>query len=257
MRQFILFLLIFVSLNTYSQSIMTALNFGKSNNFHSSKLVSETTTLIIFYNSKNVEKRKYLTYFNSHNKVTLELRYDEKDSLMQRLTRMYDNTGIRSTGRKLENWSPTIGHTSEIALHEYDSNGFLIKVIDKDQNGVIIRQTDIINNEKGYPIELTVSVGNEIQGKETAEYFYEKNEATIKFFNKKGELINTLTSKIEFAKAQPGDILNDYGDIIKTTTSETEFKYDKYGNWIKKLSFRVSGGELSKRSEEIRSIKYQ
>jgi hypothetical protein len=235
---------------------MTALNFGKSSNFHSSKLVSETTTLITFYNTNNVEKCKYVTYFNIHNKVTLELRYDQNDSLKQRLTRLYDSTGTRSIGRRFENWSPTIGHTSESNSYEYDSNGFLTKVIDKDQNGKILRQTTIINNDKGYPIDLTVSNGKEIQGKETAEYNYEKNEATIKFFNKKGENINTTASKIEFTNAQPENSINDHGDLTKTVTYETEFKYDKFGNWKKKVSSRISNGILSKRSEETRTIKY-
>jgi YD repeat-containing protein len=235
---------------------LTALNFGKTNNFYSNKLVSETITNITFYNSKGIEKVKNITQFNNQNRVTVELRYDENGNLKQRLTRMYDSTGTRSITRKFENWHPLLGHTVEITSHEYDINGFLTKVIDKNQNSIIIRQTNIINNEKGYPIELSDLVRNEILGKETAEYDYDKNEVTIKYFNKLGELINSQNTKIESSKGQPEDILNEYGDIIQSAKYKVEIKYDKFGNWVKKSFFNILRGKLIKSSEERRTIKY-
>jgi hypothetical protein len=257
MRQLVLLALIFVNLNIYSQSILTALNFGEKNNFYSNKLVSETINNITFYNSKGIEKVKNITQFNMQNKVIVELRYDENDNLKQRLTRMYDSTGTRSIARKFENWHPLLGHTVEITSHEYDLNGFLSKVIDKNQNGNIIRQTNIINNEKGYPIELSDLVGNEIQGKETAEYDYDKNEVTIKYYNKLGELVTSQNTKIESSKGKPGDILNEYGDIILSAEYKMEIKYDKFGNWVKKIYSKISKGKITKSSEEIRTIKYR
>lgn len=257
MRQLVLLALIFVNFNIYSQSILTALNFGKTDNFISNKLVSETVTNITFCNSKGIKKAKNITQFNNKNKVTLELRYDENGDLKQRLTRMYDSIGTRSIARKFENWHPLLGHTVEITSYEYDINGFLTKVIDKNQNGNIIRQTNIINNEKGYPIELNDLVTNGILGKETAEYDYDKNEVTIKYFNKLGELVNSQNSKIESSKSQPGDILNEYGDIIQSAKYKVEIKYDKFGNWVKKSFFNITQGKFIMSSEETRTIKYK
>ena len=257
MRQLLLATIFFINYNACSQSILTALNFGKKNEFNSEKLVKETITQTTFYNANNIEKKKDITIYNEKNRVTSELRYDENGNLKQRLTRIYDSTGIRSLARKFENWHPLLGHFYETAYHNYDERGFLNCVIEKDQNGRIIRQTNIINNENGHPIELTVLVENQIYGKETAKYDYEKNEVTIKYFNRNGELLNSETSKIEFSKSEPGDIVNEYGDVIKSKSFEMEIKYDKFGNWIKMVYYAIVNGKAIKKSISTRVIKYR
>jgi hypothetical protein len=256
MRKLVLLTLFFVNLNIYSQSILTALNFGKIDNFNSDKLVTETITNITFYNSKGIEKVKNITQYNNQNKDLLELRYDENSVLKQRLTRIYDSTGVRNIARKFENWHPLIGHTMEITTYEYDINGFLTKIIDKNQSGNNIRQTNILNNEKGNPIELTGIVRNEIIGKETAVYDYNKNEVTISYFNNLGEILNSQITKIESTKGEHGDIINEHGDIIQSSKYKVEIKYDKFGNWVKKVFFDISQGKFLKSSEETRTIKY-
>lgn len=104
MRQLFLVIILIINYNIYSQSILTALNFGKKKEFNSEKLVLETTTQIIFYNTNSIEKTKDVTIYNENNKVTLELRYDESGNLKQRLTRIYDSTGTRSLARKLASY---------------------------------------------------------------------------------------------------------------------------------------------------------
>lgn len=257
MKQLLLAIIFFINYNIYSQSILTALNFGKKKEFNSEKLVLETTTQTTFYNTNSIEKKKDVTIYNEKNRVTSELRYDESGKLKQRLTRIYDSTGIRSLARKFENWHPSLGYFYETAFHGYDEKGFLNSVIEKDQNNKIIRQTNIINNDNGNPTELTVLVENQIQGKETAEYNYEQNEVTIKYFNKNGELVNSETSKIEFSRSKPGDIVNEYGDVIKSAKFEMKIKYDKFGNWIKKVYSSIVNGKVIKKSESIRVIKYR
>ena len=257
MKLLFFLLLFFVNDTVSSQSILTALNFGTKKEFFSDKLVLETTTNTTFYNSNSIEKKKDITIYNQQNKIISELRYDENGTLKQRLTRTFDSTGRKSIARKFENWHPSIGYFYETAYHGYDSSGFLNSIIEKDQNNTIIRQTNIINNEKGYPIELTIYVGNQIYGKEFAEYNYEKNEVIIKYFNKNNELVNSVSSKIEFTKSEPGDIVNEYGDIIKSKNFEMEIKYDKYGNWIKQVYSTITNGKLVKKSEFTRKIKYR
>ena len=236
---------------------MTALNFGKSNDFHSDKLVAETTTLLTFYNSENIEKKKEVATYNERNKKTSEFRYNESNILEQRLTRMYDSTGIRSIARRLDNYHPLLGRTSSTAYHGYDSNGFLNRIIEKDQSGSVIRQTEIVNNEKGYPMELKLFVGNQLFGIETAEYDYETNEVLINYFNNEEEFMYSEKSKISAAKNEPEDILNEFGDVIKSATYEMKIKYDKYGNWVRKMYFQIINGKLIKKSDFTRTIKYR
>jgi hypothetical protein len=258
MKKLIFKIIIFSTINIYSQSTLTSLNFGKNNNFHSSKLVSETTTNTTFYNSNNtIEKTKEITLYNAQNNVLAELRYDGDNNLKQRLTRMYDSTGIHCTMRKFENWHPYIGHTIEIASYNYDSNGYLINATDKDQNGKIFRTTDFINNEKGDPVEIINFIGKEIVGKEKNEYNYDKNEVVTAYYNKNNDLVNSQTSTIDYTKVNPGDIINEHGDIIKSVNYEEEIKYDKFGNWIKKKYSTVKNGILIKQSETSRTIKYR
>jgi len=257
MKQLIFIIIIFSNISFYSQSTITSLNFGKNGDFHSDKLVSETITNTTFYNSSGtIEYKKNITSYNAQNNVLAELRYDENNNLKQRLTRAYDSTGIRCIGRKLENWHPYMGHTIEIASYNYDPKGYLINVTDKDQNGKIFRTTDFSNNEKGDPIELVNYIGNEIVGKEINEYNYEKNEVITKYFNKYEKLTSSQTSSIDSSKSNPEDIINEYGDIIKSAKYEMEIKYDKFGNWIKKKYSTITNGNVSKKSETTRIIKY-
>lgn len=257
MKKFIFIIALFLNVNIYSQSTLTSLSFGKDNDFHSTKLVSETTTNTTFYNSSGtIEQTKEITSYNSKNNLITEHRYDGNNNLKQRLTNVYDSTEIRCIGRKLENWHQYLGHTVEIASYNYDSKGFLVNVTDKDQNGKVFRTTDFNNNEKGDPIELVNYIGNEIVGKEINEYNYEKNEVFIKYFNKYDELTSSQTSTIDYSKSNPGDTLSEYGDIIKSPKYEMEIKYDKFGNWVKKKYSPIKNGKFTKQSETTRVIKY-
>jgi hypothetical protein len=257
MKQFFI-LLLFLNYNIYSQSTLTSLNFGKNNNFHSTKLVSETTTNTTFYNSSGtIEYTKEVTSYDTQNNVISELRYDGEDNLKQRLTRIYDSTGTRCLARKLENWHRYLGHSIETASYTYDTKGYLIKSSDKDRNGKIFRHTDFVNDDRGNPLEIINFNGEEIIGKEKNEYDYDKNEVIIKYFNKNNELFSSQTSSINSSKVNSGDIVNEYGDIIKSARYEMDIKYDKFGNWIKKKYSSIRNGKLSKQSETSRTIKYR
>ncbi|KFF06741.1 hypothetical protein [Flavobacterium reichenbachii] len=257
MKSFLLIFIIFSSIKIYSQSTQTSLNFGKNNDFHSDKIVSETTTNRTFYNrSGTTERTKEVKSYNTQNNVIAELRYDEDNNLKQRLTRIYDSTGTRCLARKFENWHRYLGHSIETAIYTYDSKGFLINASDKNQKGQIYRQTNFINNDKGDPIEIINFNGEEIIGKEKNEYNYDKNEVTIKYCNKNNELLSSQTSTIDYSKVNSDDIVNEHGDIIKSATYETEIKYDKFGNWIKEKHSVIRNGKLTKQSETSRTIKY-
>lgn len=257
MKQLFFTFIIFSAINIYSQSTLTSLNFGKNNDFHSEKLVSETVTNRTFYNrSGTVEHTKEITSYNAQNNVIAELRYDENKNLKQRLTRIYDSTGTCCLARIFENWHRYLGHSIETAIYTYDSKGFLINASDKNQKGQVYRHTNFINNDKGNPIEIINFSGEDVIGKETNEYDYDKNEVIIKYFNKNEELVSSQTSIIDSSKINPDDIVNEYGDIIKSATYEMDIKYDKFGNWIKEKYSVIRNGKLTKQSEITRIIKY-
>lgn len=258
MKQLFIVIVFFLNINTYAQSTLTSLNFGKNNNFYSTKLVSETTKNTTFYNSSGtIEYTKEITSYNTQNNVISELRYDGDNNLKQRLTRIYDSTGIRCLARKFENWHRYLGHSIETASYIYDSNGYLINATDKDQYGKTFRKTVFINDDKGNPIEIINFNGETIIGKEKNEYNYDKNEVVIKYFNKNEELISSQTSNIDSSKVNSDNIVNEYGDIVKSARYEMEIKYDKFGNWVKRKYSTIRNGKLTKESETSRTIKYR
>ena len=257
MKKLILTIIILSSIAIYPQSTLSSLNFNKNKDFHSTKPVLETITNTTFYNSNNtIEHTKEITSYNIQNNAITELRYDSDNNLKQRLTRIYDSTKTLCIGSKFENWHRYLGHTIEIASYDFDSKGYLIKITNKDQNGNIFQTTDIVNNEKGDPIELVGYNKDGISGKEKSKYNYEKNEVIIEYYNSKDELISTQTTIVDPFKISPENIVNEYGDIVRSPTYEMKIKYDKFGNWIKKKYSNIKNGILIKSSETFRTIKY-
>lgn len=245
------------SLSVYSQSINSYLNSEERTDFRSEKLVEEVKIDQLFYNSSGIETKIEVISYNFQNKDIISNRYDENKILKQRLTRLYDATGTRIISTRLDNWHSLIGHFYDTKYYYYDTNGFLSKIFEKDSNNNIIRQTFIINNEKGNPLELSIVEGDQIIAKETAEYNYEQNEVVIKYFTGSDELLNTDLRRISYTERESNDIINEYGDIVKTNAYQNNIKYDKYGNWIKKVYFKIENGKLVKKTQQVRSIKYR
>ncbi|MFY8181104.1 MAG: hypothetical protein ACOVLG_04950 [Flavobacterium sp.] len=260
MKNRIILLLFFASYfnSIYSQSIFSALHIDSDLELRKNILVSEITTEITFFNQDNIERKKEITSLNSKNKIITELRYDSEDNLKERLTRIHDSTGTKSISRKIERWHPIIGYTSETAFYEYDEKGFLTKVIDKNQNNKVIRETTIINNEKGDPIELKLKTDRDVDfGIEIAEYDYLNNSVITKVLDKNGKIISTNNGKIDYSKKEENDIVNEFGDITKSEDYEYEFKYDKKGNWTTQVRFKIIGGKRIKNAEFRRKLKYR
>lgn len=256
----IILLLFFASFinSIYSQSIFSALHIDSDLELRKNILVSEITTEITFFNQNNIERKKEITSLNSKNKIITELRYDSEDNLKERLTRIHDSTATKSISRKIERWHPIVGYSSETAFYKYDEKGFLIKVIDKNQNNKIIRETTIINNEKGNPIELKLKTDSNVDfGIEIAEYDYLNNSVITKVFDKNGKIISTNNGKIDYSKKEENDIINEYGDVIKSEDYEYEFKYDKKGNWTTQVRYKIIGGKRIKNAEFRRKLKYR
>lgn len=254
----LLFVLLSIVNNIYSQSIYSALHLDSDLDLRKDILVSQISTEITFYNQNNIERKREITSLNSKFKIVSELRYDSDGNLKERLTRMHDSTETKSTSSKIERWHPIIGYSSETAFYEYDHKGFLIKIATRNQDNKIIRETHIINNEKGNPIELKLKTDSNVHfGNEIAEYDYLKNSVTTKVLDKNGKSISTNKAKIDFTKKDENEIVNEYGEIIKSKDYEFEYKYDKNGNWIAQVRYKIVNGKRIKNAEFKRKIKYR
>ena len=125
---------------------------------------------------------------------------------------------------------------------------------DKDANGNILRQSDLVCNDKGHPIQLSLldGSGNSF-GKEVATYLYDINKVITSVVSNDGKTLSSDTIKISFKTASlfPNDreIYNTNGDLInwtsknfkgEETTYEEEYSYDSFGNCIENRIYKVS-----------------
>jgi hypothetical protein len=243
----------------YSQSVQTALNINKPEDFRPGVLVSEVTSNMTFYNSNGtIEKKKEVTVLNAQHRVTSEQRYNEEGTLTQRLTWRYDSTGTKSLGRKLERWHKLMGYSCETSFHEYDANGFLVQTVEKDKDQQVFRITSMKNDDHGNTVELTTTDGQgNLYGQEQVTYDYNNNLMTIKYFNGKGEMISENSGKIDYVDKNDNSIeKNEFGDTVKSADFEYEYKYDKKGNWTFMTIYKIKLGKKVKQSEFSRKIKY-
>ncbi|AWH84502.1 hypothetical protein HYN59_04940 [Flavobacterium album] len=251
------FLLSLSVFTTSAQNIYSALHHDNPYDIKKDVPVSQVTTKTVFYNQSGTEVKKEVFSFNDKFKVTTEIRYDGTGKMTDRLTWMYDATGSKSIARKYERWMNALGYISETAYYEYDANGFQVKVIDKDQNGKVTSTTTIINDEKGYPIEVTVVTKNAVDyGKETAQYDIENNIVTITSFGPYGNILSTHSEKIDFSKYDDDEVVNENGDPVRSDGYEFTYVYDKNLNWIKQTRYRIVNGKQVKNAEFTRDIKY-
>ncbi|WP_143954030.1 hypothetical protein [Robertkochia solimangrovi] len=258
-RTAIIILLTFVSLESFSQSIFSALRHDDAIDLRSESKVKEITKTTTFFNKSGTEIKKDIIVVNHQNKITSELRYDESGKLETRLTRSFDSTGTRSLQRKIERWHPVIGYSSETATYEYDKNGFMIKVTDRNQNNQIIRETFLKNNENGHPIELKLNTGNSNSyGTEIAEYDYPNNMVITKVLDDNGKIISQSKHKIDFSIRDLDNAeYDENGNLIKSANYDYEYKYDNKLNWTKKTIYKTENGNRKKYQVLTRKIKYE
>ena len=258
-RTTFIILLTFVCFESFSQSIFSALRHDNAIDLRTDSKVKELTKTTIFYNKSGTETKKDIIVVNKLNKITSELRYGENGKLETRLSRTFDSTGIRSLQRKIERWHSVIGYSAKTATYEYDENGFMVKITDRNKNNQIIRETFLKNNENGHPIELKLNTGNSISyGTEVAEYDYPNNKAITKVLDDNGKIISESKHKIDFSiKDLDNSEYDENGNLLKSGKYEYEYKYDKKLNWKKKIMYKTENGKRRKYQVLTRKIKYE
>jgi len=143
-------------------------------------------------------------------------RFDEDGTLTARLSFTNDTIRRFVITSTFERWT-NFGHTRETAFHSYDSNNFLIRIIHKDGSGNTFGRTEIVNNDKGFPIELSEYDGSGgLFGIEKAKYLYDINKV-VTSVQKDGRILSTDTINISFNNAHlypsANEIYNDKGDV--------------------------------------------
>ncbi len=258
----ILFILTLLSGLVRSQNIYSALQLNAERDYKTQKpkKIVETNT---FFNSSGKQVDKNVKTFDDAGMLLTEERYDDNGTLKARLTYTNDTIHRIKLMRIFERWTQ-FGYSKETAFYTYDTNFFLTGTTDKDANGNIIRQTNLVCNEKGHPIELSLFDGNGNSfGKETATYLYDKNKVVTSVVSNDGRVLSSDTVKISFTQASKfaaaNEIYNSNGDLTNWTRRslngtetifEEEYTYDSFGNCIENKIFKVTVKGNGKRKRE-------
>lgn len=263
LRLIILFCLTFLSGVGRSQNIYSALQLNENKDYKTArpKKIVETNT---FYNSSGKQADKNVKTFDEVGMLLTEERFDENGNLEAKLTYTNDTANRLKLTRIFERWTK-LGYSKETAFYTYDSNHNLTGLTDKDPNGNIIRQTNLVINEKGHPIELALFDGNGNSfGKENASYLYDKNRAITSVIANDGRVLSTDTIKISFLKTSTfpsdGETYNSNGDLTNWTRKnlngtvtefEEEYSYDSFGNCTENRIYKVITKGNGKRKREL------
>jgi len=262
----ILFLLTLFGGLAKSQNIFSALQLNAEREYKTKrpKKIVETNT---FFNSSGKQVDKNIKIFDEAGMLLTEERYDDHGTLKARLTYTNDTVHKIKLVRVFERWTQ-FGYSKETAYYTYDTNFFLTGTTDKDLNGNIIRQTNLVCNEKGHPIELSLFDGNGNSfGKEVATYLYAKNKVVKSVVSNDGRVLSSDTVKISFTQASkfPADneIYNIKGDLTNwirrningtETIFEQEYTYEEFGNCTENKIFKVTVKRNGKRVKDIDKV---
>ncbi|MBK8042627.1 MAG: hypothetical protein IPK21_08150 [Haliscomenobacter sp.] len=195
-----LFLLTLLSGLVRSQNIYSALQLNAEREYKTQKpkKIVETNT---FFDSSSKQVDKNIKTFDNAGMLLTEERFDENGRLKARFTNTNDTVHRITLSRVFERWTP-LGYSKETAFYTYDKNFFLIGNTNKDANGNIISQTNLVCNQNGHPIELTLLDGNGNSfGKEIANYLYDKNKVVTSVVANDGSVLSIDTIKISFITA--------------------------------------------------------
>ncbi|SJZ31933.1 RHS repeat protein [Sediminibacterium ginsengisoli] len=264
MRKLTIFLLaVFLIGSARSQNIFSALQLNAQRSYKTKrpkKIVHITTS----FTASGYNVAKDVIVFDNAGMVQVSESYDANGMLKTKASYTNDTVHRIVLASVFERWMK-FAYFKESSVFTYDNNFFLIGVTDKDEIGRVIRQTDIVCNEKGHPIELSLFDGNGNQkGKETATYSYDKNEAFTSVISNDGKVLSSKTIKISFTEASKfpdvNTVYNTNGDLIhwvrknpdgSETTFEGEYTYDSFGNCTEENIFKVTVKKNGKRKREI------
>jgi hypothetical protein len=262
----IIFLSTFFSNIANSQNIYSALQLNQDREYKTKKpkKIVETNT---FYNTSGTQIDKNVKTFDEAGMLLIEERYDESGILKARLTYTNDTTNRLKLKRTFERWDQ-FGFSKETAFYNYDTNRFLKSTTDKDANGNILQQSDLVCNDKGHPIQLSLFDGNGNSfGKEIATYLYDINKVVTSVVSNDGRTLSSDTIKISFKTASlfqnDRETYNANGDLVNWTSRnfkgeetiyEEEYIYDSFGNCLESRIYKVTVKRNGNKKRDIDRI---
>ena len=249
-----------------SQNIFSALHLNENREYKTKRPIKIIETNI-FYNTSGKEVVKNIKDFDEEGLLLKEERFDDYEKLNARLTYTYDKINRIKLTRTIVRWNP-YGVSIETAFYTYDSNNYLINITDKNSKGSVIRISDLICNEKGHPIQLSLfDRDGKSFGKEIANYHYEKNKVVTSVISNQGDTLSTDTSKISFTNASlfpnEGESYNENGDLLNWTSKnykgeltifENDYIYDNFSNCVESKIYKVTIDDNGKRKRKIDKI---
>lgn len=262
----ILICLIFITSLVHSQNIFTALQLNENKDYKTGrpKKIVENN---IFYSSSGKQVEKDVKTFDKAGMLLMEERFDEEGSQNARLIYTNDTSKKIVVTRSFERWTQQ-GYSKEIALYFYDNNNHLTGITEKDSKGNIIMQTNLVLNERGDPVELSLFDGKgNLIGKENAHYINEKNKVVTSVIANNGKIVSIDTSNIRMSQApmfaNTNETYNLNGDPTRwirhnrngtETIYEAEYLYDKLGNCLENKIYKIITKENGKQKRELERV---
>ncbi|MCD0469864.1 hypothetical protein [Flavobacterium sp. JAS] len=158
-------------------------------------------------------------------------------------------------------FSPNVKNDKQHIRYKFTDRAKILIFLD-DQSEIkskIIVDMDSLQS----PIRITsVNSNNEIQSKETADYNYRTNTYNYKVYNYYNEIV---LNKTEYYNKNFVIEKNNFDDITKMfwplssnkVIITFEYKYDKKGNWIKRIKKNFSNNSVNIATVVKRNIKYK
>ncbi len=249
-----------------SQNIYSALQLNQEREFKTRrpKKIVETNT---FFNESGKQVDKNEKTFDAAGMLLMEERFEENGKLNARLTYNNDTAQRHILSRTFERWN-RFGYTKETAFYSYNANNYLVGIIDKDSNGNILSESSLICNDKGQPIQLSLSDRNgNLYGIEKAIYLYDRNKCITSVISNDGSTLSTDTITISYKNAylfpSATESYNANGDEVSWTRQnhngteilmEEEYIYDEYGNCTENKIYEITIKTNGKRKREIDRI---
>lgn len=250
----ILALLLMAGCTASAQNIYSALHLNENRDYKKTKpkMIIETN---IFYNASGETQQRHIKSFDNAGMLISEQNFDKDNNLTGKATYINDTVHrivLSSANERKDRYAVTILTTEYI----YDSSHFLVRIRNKNAFGIATMTTNIVNNEKGLPVEMTVTdESGQPYGKETASYDYDRNMAITSVYSNDGRKLSTDSMKISFVNAfkfpDGNNKYNELGDLIESENYEYEYKYDQYGNCLEEKIYKVTTRPNGKKKKVI------
>jgi len=243
------------SIPSYWMNVHNLENYFATKNGEVEKIILNTTE---YYSSGKSYKSKWIYEFYEPQKCRGKF-YKEgelKTHFSYELDRLNQLIKISKKSKV-----PLLGWEKMIIEYEYDGTRRIKEKHFKNKNELIRSaeyQYDL--DSLNYLTKLSINNGYEI-----ATYNYQNHSYVYRVYDGRSELVLEKTS---FANMQNDQkIVNEHGDITRVIwpTSNPKnkvyhvmkYKYDKYGNWIKRIRYIEKNGKREVTSRIKRKIKYR